>query len=109
MLAVAPHEPARLPEIAKSGFDERDTCCQSPSDVQHVTWHDTDWKCRTTGGDKVEAFLTGPGDAVLPVAVKDLGNGCYMLSSTATRPGAWTLKPRVSADAQLPCGVCPVT
>ena len=52
---------------------------------------------RTSGGDKVEAFLTGPGDAVLPVAVKDLGNGCYTLSSTATRPGAWTIKPRVRA------------
>ncbi len=51
--------------------------------------------CRTSGGDKVEAFLSGPGDAVLPVAVKDLGNGCYLLSCTANRPGTWTIKARV--------------
>ena len=43
----------------------------------------------------MEAFLCGPGDAVLPVAVKDLGNGCYVLSSTADKPGTWTIKPRV--------------
>ena len=52
--------------------------------------------CRTSGGDRVEAFLCGPGDAVLPVAVKDLGNGCYALSSTADKPGTWIIKPRVS-------------
>ena len=51
--------------------------------------------CRTSGGDKVEAFLCGPGDAVLPIAAKDLGNGCYVLSGTADKPGTWTIKPRV--------------
>ena len=51
--------------------------------------------CRTSGGDKVEAFLSGPGDAVLPVAVEDLGNGCYLLSCTVNRPATWTIKPRV--------------
>ena len=44
----------------------------------------------------MEAFLCGSGDAVLPIAVKDLGNGCYVLSSTADKPGTWTIKPRVS-------------
>lgn len=58
---------------------------------------------RTSGGDKVEAFLTGPGGAVLPVAVRDLGNGCYTLSSSTNRPGIWIMKPLVIAQpsAQL--------
>ena len=58
------------------------------------------WRCikrRTSGGDKVEAFLTGPGGAVFPVAIKDLGNGCYTLSSATNRPGPWVIKPLVLA------------
>lgn len=54
-------------------------------------------KCRTTGGDKVEAWLCGPADALVPAAVTDLKNGCYSVRFTVPRAGAWTLKPRVSA------------
>ena len=62
--------------------------------------------CRTSGGDKVEAFLCGPGDAVLPVAVKDLNNGCYVLSSTADKPGTWTIKPRVGNTSEFSTEGC---
>lgn len=67
--------------------------------LYHLRVHETACAsvCRTSGGDKVEAFLCGPGDAVLPVAVKDLDSGCYELSATANRPGTWTIKPRVSS------------
>ena len=44
----------------------------------------------------MEAFLCGPDEAVVPVGVKDLGNGSYVLTTAATRPGAWTIKARVS-------------
>ena len=49
----------------------------------------------------MEAFLCGPNEAVLQVGVKDLGNGSYVLSAAANRPGAWTIKPRVSHALKL--------
>lgn len=49
----------------------------------------------------MEAFLCGPNEAVLPVGVKDLGNGSYVLTAAANRPAAWTIKPRVSHAVML--------
>lgn len=76
------------PKASKLGQSHCASSGRGPSNINCCN-------CRTSGGDKVETFLSGPGDAVLPVAVKDLGNGCYLLSCTANRPGTWTIKARV--------------
>ncbi len=53
--------------------------------------------CRTSGGDKVEAWLCGPEEALVPASVTDLKNGSYCVEFCVAHAGAWTLKPRVHA------------
>lgn len=55
--------------------------------------------CRTSGGDKVEAFLCGPDDVLVPATITDLKSGSYTVDFTVTRAGAWTLKPRVQTSS----------
>ncbi|CAL8470626.1 g10168 [Coccomyxa elongata] len=54
---------------------------------------------RTSGGDKVEAFLCGPDNALVPATITDLKSGSYTVDFTVTRAGTWTLKPRVNEEA----------